>query len=228
MIEVNLLPGGKKKGSRRPRISFKLPRRGGGAGLDRWVLGSTLLVVGLVSAAGYLFLSTTRTAADLEVEINAARSDSARYADEIAQNALMEAREDSILQRAVIIQEIDEDRYVWPHILDEVARALPDYTWLQEIVQVSLGDELQFRINGRAGNNFAVTQFMENLEASVFISNVDLFSIDQVPESSGGFNRAVTGFSLEARFERPPPELLETVPLFQVPSGGDSSPSSGL
>ena len=25
---------------------------------------------------------------------------------------------------------IDEDRYIWPHILDEVSRALPPYTWI--------------------------------------------------------------------------------------------------
>jgi Tfp pilus assembly protein PilN len=184
-----------------------------------------VLSVGLM---GYLYWSTAGTVSDLEVDIAAARADSARYADEIAQNALLQAREDSILQRATIIQEIDENRYVWPHIMDEVARNLPDYTWLEEIVQVSLGDVLQFRINGRAGNNFAVTQFMENLEASLFISNVELLSTAQVAESSGGFNRAVTSFSLEAQFDQPSPELLETVPLFEAPSGGDTAPPSGL
>ena len=213
MIEVNLLPGGKRRGSRGPKLSFSLPSFGGGLG-DRWILGSSAVILVLVIAAAYLFRSTSTTASDLEVEIAAAQSDSARYVDEIAQNALLEAREDSILQRATIIQEIDEDRYVWPHILDEVARALPEYTWLEEIVQVSLGDDLQFQIDGRAGNNFAVTQFMENLEASLFLSNVDLLSTEQVAESTGGVNRAVTSFSLEVFFEKPPPELLETVPLF--------------
>jgi Tfp pilus assembly protein PilN len=176
---------------------------------------------------GYLYMDTARTSADLEVGIDAAQADSARYVDEIAQNTLLEAREDSILQRATIIQEIDEDRYVWPHLMDEVARALPEYTWLTEILQVSLGDELLFQIQGRAGNNFAFTQFMENLEASLFISNVRLISSERVPENTGGFNRAVTAFSLEALFERPPPELLETVPLLESPSVGSNSPPSG-
>ena len=227
MIEVNLLPGGKRRGSRRPKLSLALPTFGGGLG-DRWVLGSSAVILVLVILAAYLFRSASTEASDLESEIVSAQADSARYADEIAQNALLEAREDSILRRATIIQEIDEDRYVWPHILDEVARALPPYTWLDEIVQVSLGDQLQFRINGKAGNNFAVTQFMENLEASVFLSNVDLFSTELVAESSGGLNRAVTSFSLEVLFERPPPELLETVPLFEGPLQADTVPPSGL
>ncbi len=227
MIKVNLLPGGKRRGSRGPKLSFRLPVFGGGLG-DRWVMGSAAVVAVLAGVAGYLYFTVGGALSNLDVEIGAAQADSARYVDEIAQNNLLEAREDSILQRATIIQEIDEDRYVWPHILDEVARALPDYTWLTEVVQVSLGDVLQFRIDGRAGNNFAVTQFMENLEASLFISNVDLLSTEQVLEDAGGYSRAVTAFSVEAFFERPPPELLETVPLFEVPSAGSSTPPSGL
>ena len=106
-------------------------------------------------------------------------------------------------------------------------RALPEYTLLTEIVQVSLGDEMQFQIDGRAGNNFAFTQFMENLEASLFISNVRLRSTEQVSEDSGGFNQAVVSFSLDAFYDRPPPELLETVPLFGLPSGEANASPAG-
>jgi len=227
LIEVNLLPGGKRRGPRGPKVSFKLPSVGGGLG-DRWVLGSAAVIIAIVGAAAYLFLTTRARIGELDVGIVAAQADSARYVDEIAQSSLLEAREDSILQRATIIQEIDEERYVWPHIMDEVARHLPEYTWLTTILQVSLGEELQFRIDGRAGNNFAVTQFMENLESSLFISNVDLISAEQVAETTGGVSRAVTSFSLEAFFERPPPELLQTVPLFQARAEGGNAPPPGL
>jgi len=203
-----------------------MPSFGGGFG-DRWVLGSTAVIVLLLGGAGYLYWTVTQGLADLDVGIESAQADSVRFVDEIAQNALLQAREDSILQRATIIQEIDEGRYVWPHILDEVARALPDYTWITEIVQVSLGDQMQFQIDGRAGNNFAVTQFMENLEGSLFISNVRFRSTEQVSEESGGFNRAVTSFSLDAFFDRPSPEFLETVPLFGIPTGGANASPSG-
>jgi Tfp pilus assembly protein PilN len=187
-----------------------------------------VVIVGLTCLAGYLYYTTGQTRERLVAEIDAAQADSLKYVDEIAQNALLEAREDSILQRVTIIQEIDEDRYVWPHILDEVARHLPDYTWLTEIIQVSSEPDLQFRIDGRAGNNFAVTQFMENLEASLFISNVRFITTEQVPEDAGGFNRAVTSFSLEAYFDRPSADLLQTVPLFQAMAGGADAPPSGL
>lgn len=219
MIEVNLLPGGKKRAVRRPTLSLKLPKVEA-VPRDPWVLGSTAVVILALAASAYLYLTTTNRREELAVSIEAAVADSARYSDLIQQNDALIARRDSIAQRVGIIQEIDGDRYVWPHIMDEVARALPDYTWLLEILQVSPGEPLTFRVVGQAGNNFAVTQFMENLEASLFIRNVDLISTEQEVVASGGISRIVNHFELEAEYERPPPELLETVPLFAPgPSG---------
>jgi len=194
----------------------------GGIGRDRWVLGSTVAVVAAAAVCGWWFTTVNSRTAELQVQIEDARADSARYADLIQQNDALLARRDSIAQRVQIIQEIDGDRYIWPHIMDEVARALPEYTWLTEMLQVSLGNELQFRIVGRVGNTFALTQFMENLEASLFLRGVRLLSTDQIIEEIGetGVRRVVFEFQLEAFFDRPPPELLETVPLFNPSSAG--------
>jgi Tfp pilus assembly protein PilN len=219
LIEVNLLPGGKKRAGRGPKLSFKLPSFEA-LPKDPWILGSGVVVLVAVVLSGFLYLTTTNRREELTVSIDAAVADSARYFDLIQKNNALNARRDSISQRVSIIQEIDGDRYVWPHIMDEVARALPDYTWLMEILQVSGGEPLRFRVVGQAGNNFAVTQFMENLEASLFVRNVDLVSTEQQVVTRGGINRIVNRFELEAEYERPPPELLETVPLFDPgPSG---------
>jgi hypothetical protein len=45
---------------------------------------------------------------------------------------------DSILSQIRTIQQVDGDRYVWPHILDEVSRALPPFTWLVNVAFVPL------------------------------------------------------------------------------------------
>jgi Tfp pilus assembly protein PilN len=221
LIEVNLQPGGKRRGARGPRFSISVPSFGG-LGRDRWVLGSSLVVIATVALCGWLYTTTGSRASELQVQIDQALADSARYADLIQQNESLLARQDSIAQRVQIIQEIDEDRYVWAHIMDEVARALPEYTWLTELLQVSLGDEVQFRLTGRAGNTFALTQFMENLEGSQFLRDVRLNSTDQIVEElgEGGLRRAVYEFVLEILFDRPPVEFLETVPLLDVPSSG--------
>ena len=216
MIEVNLIPGGgkKKRSRKRKRRSFSMPSVGGLPG-DRWVLVAGGLVIVALITLGWLFASVAGEAEELEVQIEASVRDSARLADVIERSERLRAQGDSIARRVDIIQQIDGARYVWPHIMDEVARALPDYTWLTRIQQVSPGDPLAFRIEGRAGTYFALTSFMEAVEASVFIRGTRLISSDQVVVSvGGGAQRMVYDFALEAEYREPPSDLIQTESLF--------------
>jgi Tfp pilus assembly protein PilN len=226
LIEVNLHQTGKKRGSRGrgPKIPLPSPES---FSLDRWVVGSTLLTVGAVLGAGYLFWDTKERKVDLELEIQELESKAANYADQIAKNDSLFELQYSLDQRVGIILEIDEDRYSWAHILDEVARALPEYTWLTQMLEVSSGDQIGFQIEGRSGNIFALTNFMTNLEASLFIREVDLVSAEQIVEPVGLTNRALSRFTLEAFFERPPIDVLKTVPLFDTSTAAPDAPPAG-
>ena len=133
---------------------------------------------GSSSPLGYVGLSSRQ--GDVEVALADALQDSANYADLIQRNATIEARRDSIAQKVEIIQEIDALRYVWPHLLDELSRALLDYTWLSQVIQVSVGEEVEFQVRGRAGNNLALTTFWRQLQESPFIRNVQLVQTEQV------------------------------------------------
>ena len=141
--------------------------------------------------------------------------DSIRFADVIAQASLLQARADSIAERVAVIQEIDQGRYMWPHLMNEVARAMSDYAWLTRLFQVSVEEAPVFQIEGQAGTYFALTTLMENLEASPFIGGVQLIASQQVAlsDDSGGA-RLLYEFVIEAEGRPPPPELIETVPLF--------------
>lgn len=223
MIEVNLLPGGKKRTSKGRGISLKglsLPsfgKGGGGGGFslpgDPYQLGAGAAGVVSLLVIGWLFVGVRAAREEVQVALDAAVQDSVRFAHLIQRTNQLTARRDSIGQRVAIIQEIDQGRYVWPHILDEVARALPDYTWLHEILQVQ-EDPLQIRINGRAGSNFAITNFMRNLEASPFLRGVQIERTEQAPSEQNP-NLIVNVFELLVTFEAPPMEELETVPLFE-------------
>lgn len=213
MIEVNLLPGGKKRQSKKRGFSIKLPQIQG-LPSDKWILGSGAAVAVVLVFAVHLFFSTNGRVSDLSGSVEAAVQDSVRYADLIQQTEMLQARRDSIAEKVAIIQKIDAQRYVWAHLMDEVARAVPDYTWLTSVMQVSSGDPMQFKIEGRAGNNFALTRFWNNLESSSFIRNVRLISTEQVESApSGSGDQEVYQFVLEADFEDPPAELLDMVPL---------------
>ena len=130
----------------------------------------------------------------------------------ISQINQLQAQGDSIETRVAVIQEIDRHRYVWPHILDEIAAAVPDYTWLREILYQADGP--QVRIGGRAGSIFAITNFMNRLEASRFLRSVNPETIQEVA-SEGDPNDLVFLFELTLMYDQPPIEELETVPLFE-------------
>ena len=222
MIEVNLLPGG-AKGARKKGggggspfggLRIKLPSFGGGT-LDKWVLGAAAVVVLAVAGMGYLFVKLRKDRSDAQVALDAAVRDSARFSDLIARTQLLTARRDSIGVRVGIIQKIDANRYTWAHIMDEVARALPDYTWLTELAQVS-SDPITLRLTGQAGNNFALTVFMEQLEASPFLQGVTLIQSAQEFAGQGtAGQQVVQGFQLEVGYVQPPMDFLQTVPLIE-------------
>lgn len=219
MIEVNLLPGGKKR----------RPSKGGGGGggggfmqklsfpslgslsLDGYTIASVVVVAGVLAALGWWYVGLSSRQEDVVVALADAVQDSANYADLIARNTTLAARRDSVAEKVNIIQDIDALRYVWPHLLDEVARALPDYTWLTELIQVSVGETVDFQIRGMAANNPAMTTFMRQLEESPFIRNVDLVQSEQTVRSGGQLSVA---FQLDCVYARPPLDVLETVPLF--------------
>ena len=214
MIEVNLLPGGRKRSGGGRGFTLKLPKLGGGGDLPD---GYLLFMVGATLVAllymGWAFMSVRGEHEELQVRLEEERQDSIRFATIIEQTNRLTARGDSIAQRVAIIQEIDAGRYMWAHVLDEVAAAVPDYTWLREIIYAG-ADPLRVRINGRAGSIYAITNFMRRLEASRFLRAVTMESTQQSP-SEANPQDLVYQFELLATYEPPPMDELETVPLFE-------------
>jgi Tfp pilus assembly protein PilN len=139
MIEINLLPGARK------------PKRGAGSSVN---FGETIQVVvtqikdpfliiaivgvalGIVATGAQYFLLSQRTAA-YEERYAKAKADSLTYAGALAERAVYEAQRDSVVRQFAIIEAIDGQRYVWPHILNELSTALPPYTWLLGAKQMS-------------------------------------------------------------------------------------------
>lgn len=222
MIEVNLLPGGKKRSGRGGGFKMGLPDLKA-IPADPFIIGAVVVGLASVGLAGWWYTDLNGRDAELAVNLEDAMQDSTDFHDLIENNNTLQARQDSVAQKVEIIQEIDADRYVWPHVLDEVARALPDFLWITALQQVSVGEFVEFRIDGRAGNNIAVTTFWDALEASPFVRGVRLISTEQALEAlPGGDDQIVIVFTLEAAYEQPPFELLETVPLFGAGADGGS------
>jgi Tfp pilus assembly protein PilN len=232
MIEINLLPGAKKS------------KKGGGGGLSGLKLGPALsglggslkdpflfiavggLAIGL-AGTGYQHLSLQSRDGALTARVQTAEQDSTRYAAILKERAAVEAQRDSMDRQLAIIRAIDGDRYVWPHLLDEISEALPPYTWLTQIGQttpvpsIALRDSLSVpgaepppagpgvRIVGQTVDIQALTRYMRLLEASPFIDGVTLVRSDITNVE----NREVTEFTLDLRYQVPDSAAIRTVPL---------------
>lgn len=224
MIAINLRPGQKRKtGSATKQLKAKL------AELTARIKEPLLIVAAaawLLVAGGlfWVYGSTSRQLSALEPRMEQARAEERRFRGLMQQKRKAEQIRDSLLSQIRIIRRVDGDRYIWPHLLDEVSKALPQYTWLVNFsvigtqpVDTTLGDsvapkpKINFQLDGRTVDYQAFTQFLRQLEASPWISNVQTINSQTVVEQG----RPVTAFSLKATFEQADSAYVRTVPLNQ-------------
>jgi Tfp pilus assembly protein PilN len=236
MIEINLLPrAGKKSGRRLGGANFGSLASLAERVRDPFLAGAVAALVLGGAGVSALHLRLTTRAADLAAREQQAVQDSTRFSAILKEKRAVQAQRDSIMRQVAIIRSIDNDRFVWSHIMEEVSRALPAYTWLTSLNQTSaivsvaarrdstaaadstrpagadstVAPPLHFEIVGQTVDIQALTRFMKLLEASPFIQNVQLARTD-IAAAEG---KQVTQFQLDAQYEIPAPSAIRLVPV---------------
>jgi Tfp pilus assembly protein PilN len=214
LIEMNLLPGGKRAvggpKKRRTAPKLELGRLSEVLRADPLTLLVLLLAVGGLAYAAVSFTSQQDRMGELETAIERQVEDSIRFSRIIAAADSLRARQDTLGQRIDVIRTIDEDRFIWAHVLDHISQALPDYTWLTTIQQTAgEGREIQIRIEGLTSTTRALTVFMRQLEASPFLRGIRLVSVEQVQQGQ----KVVNNFVLLSQYEQPDSSVITTEPI---------------
>ena len=134
MIEINLLPG-KKKAAKGTGVSLAMPDFKGLVAQvkDPWLLGAIAAWVIVGGGGAALFITERARLASAEARLENVKTEKRRYDIVIAQKRQAEKVRDSLVYEINVIRDIDADRYIWPHVLDEVSKALPPYTWLSSL-----------------------------------------------------------------------------------------------
>ena len=233
MIEINLNPGASRKSKGRG-AGFKLSVGDGRSAVkDPFLLAAIASLIVAAGTVGMMHMTQTSTAADLTAREEQAVADSTRFATVLRQRRSAEAKRDSVLKQLTVIKAIDADRFIWPHLMDEVSRALAPYTWLKTLAiqgqqapplgtgpAPAPGDTTKpaapvtpelpkFRLVGNTVDIQALTRFMKLLEASPFIQNVTL-ARSQMAMVDG---KEVTEFTLDAMYERPDSSMITLTPV---------------
>jgi len=189
----------------------------------------------MAGVVGLLHVRQTARYEDVTAQLDRAVRDSTRYSNVLAARRRVSAERDSVTQQLTIIRGIDNTRYQWAHVLDEVSRALPSFTWLTALEQTSTPPlppaadsakappadsatgpkadsvpvPIRFRLVGQTIDIQALTLFMRQLESSPFIQSVTLTRSEIVIVDG----KEVTQFELGAESESPPLSELRTAPL---------------
>jgi Tfp pilus assembly protein PilN len=235
MIEINLLPGAGKKARGKaggPDVGSKV-----GAAFSQlkepYLIVCVLCLAVAGAAIGLLYTQQSAQGDELTATEQKQVQDSTRYAAVLREKKKAETQRDSVMHQLNIIKTIDNNRFVWPHVMDEISRAMPQFTWLTSLEQTSavtvvgtvdttkkskkaraeMEDEpapkLSFRIAGNTVDIQALTRFMKLLEASPFIQNVQLEKSDLATVDG----KDVTEFSLSAEYQQPDSTAIRTIPL---------------
>jgi len=238
MITVNLKPGQRRKRAGNPlkglldnlsvfkELSAKIK--------DPLLMGAVGAWVLVIALLGLLYLNNLRQLYVLEPRLEQARSENRRFKAFLADKRRQEKIRDSLLAQITVIKSVDGDRYIWPHLLDEITKALPAYTWLTDLgvsapaagsgaaqnrpagakadsVPAGPPPPLTFQINGRTIDIQAYTRFLRQLEASPWIMDVTPVSAMTVVEKE----RPVTAFTIRASYNRADSAYIRTAPFSQ-------------
>lgn len=168
MVRINLLPREEK-----PSRSAQLWGR-----IFMWSLIAAVVV--LVAGLG-LHLMRSREISTLKYDIEQTRVEQDKYKREAAMVSELTEKRRLIAQRIGVIEGLDRDRYLRVQLLEDVARSVPEYVWLESFNEVSGTVSMR----GNAFSNLAISRFMDSLEGKASVDSVYLRVIrrDQVDDT---------------------------------------------
>jgi Tfp pilus assembly protein PilN len=232
VIEINLLPTKrKKKKAGGAGFQFRMESlKGLIAGIKNpWLLTAAGTWVALLAGGGALFVTSRARIAVLNSRLEAIQTEKKRFDVVIAQKRQAERIRDSLVAEIGVIRSIDAERYVWPHVLDQLAKALPPYTWLTTLSQLSQGGNapppppgardtsragpapVRVQITGSTVDIQAYTTFLRQLAASPWFTDVTPLSSQTIVEQ----DRPVTAFTITMRYRVADSVYIHTVPFAQ-------------
>lgn len=174
MIKINLAPAAKKgrvpksKGAKGAPIGIRLPS-------IQLTLVYIVLVVVVVAIIGITFVTQSAAISRLNNNVNQLNAKLQELKVYKAAVDSLEKRELELGRLIKPILELNKNRFFIAHVLDEVASRIPEFTWLTNLEV----DQTSIRLKGVSASNLLVADFMNRLEESPYIQNVDLSVLEK-------------------------------------------------
>jgi type IV pilus assembly protein PilN len=188
MIRINLLAVERQRTKRRAFIPAA----------HRVPIAASLILVGTALGIGWWFWSLRQASARVDEEIAKAEVEMQQLRSVLVQVRQFETSKAALQQRVTLIEQLRRGQTGPVHVVDEVSKALPEYTWLTEITQ--RGEE--FTIAGMTTSLTGVSDYIASLSTSAwFQPPIEL--VDSQIDTSQKASEPIIRFSIRARFRNP-------------------------
>lgn len=172
MIKVNLIPKEERKKVRAKR-AIGLPK----ITLKGWDLFASLgLLIISIFLVFFFNFNYTRNIKKTKGDIQTTREELEKLKPEVELVNSLESKQKELNVLIELVKNLNMNRSLIIHVVDEINKGLPDYMWLTDM-NIFSGN---IDISGITFSNIIVTQFMQNLENSDYISNVTLIETKYV------------------------------------------------
>lgn len=192
MILINLLPHREAARKKRKEQFFTQ-------------LGLSALLGGLICGAVYTWYQGQIAAQ--EDRNNFLRAEIKKLEAEIKDVATLEAQIASLRARQTAVEDLQADRNLPVHLLEELVRQLPDGVYLSSMKQ----ENLNVLLSGSAQSQERVSELLRNLgNASQWLARPELVEIVAANVGPKGDPRRVSNFSIRVTLVRPSSNVNKT------------------
>jgi type IV pilus assembly protein PilN len=188
MIRINLLAVERERTKRRALIPAA----------HRVTIAASLILVATALFIGWWFWSLRQQSQKVDDEIAKSEVEMQQLRSVLVQVRQFESSKTALQQRVSLIEQLRRGQSGPVHVIDELSRTLPEYTWLTEVNQK--GGE--FTINGMTTSLTGVSDYLANLAGSAwFKPPIELVSSEI--DASQKASEPIFKFSIRAKFNNP-------------------------
>src|SRR5439155_5291975 len=185
MILINLLPA-EFETAPSARINPVLP------------LSASVIIPALILIPFHLNKMATRKR--LQTESASLRSELDKYQPILQQIDALEAAKKQLTERKGVIQTLESERLRYPEFIDDFLKLIPSNLWLTALTTLSSpnSNSMSVGLDVVALDNYAIADFIANLETSQIFTDVDLGTISASQSTTG----QTMSFHLAANYKK--------------------------
>jgi Tfp pilus assembly protein PilN len=176
MIKINLAPTAKKGKATKPKAA-----KTAGPGIKLPPIQSTVIyIIGIVVVAlivGFILIAHSMKINNINRNISSLQSKLNELRVYVQTVDSLEKREKQLGDIITPIRDLNRNRFFIAHVMDEISSRIPEFTWITSLDINAGGSSLG--IKGTTASNLLVAEFMNRLEESPYINNVDLTVLEK-------------------------------------------------